>query len=73
MNVRDEFEMYAAPDDVPVLLWLFGHYSRASQWALVANCTHERYGKMSYETRRVWRPTAEGRALFAQLSWCGPI
>lgn len=65
MNVHNEIERHALPEDRPALLWLLSRYSREPRWAFVAACRFERYGPLSYETHRVWAPTAEGRILFA--------
>ena len=67
MNVRDEINKFASEEDKPVLLWLFGQYHMAQQWSFVARCSHQRYGVNSYQTNRVWSPTAEGRILHAHM------
>jgi hypothetical protein len=64
MDVRDEINKYSSKKDRDMLLWLLGRYSLASQWRFVAKCTHKRYGRMSYQTNRVWTPTEEGKALY---------
>ena len=63
MKVREEIMQYASEADKPVLLFLLNKYHWASQWRFVARCTSEQYGLMSYQTRRVWTPTVEGRCL----------
>lgn len=68
MNIKQEIHKYAAEANKVILLWLFERYHWASQWRFVAQCEHRRYGSRSYETHRIWSPTIEGRALFAQLS-----
>ncbi len=68
MNIRTEIDKYANPDNRAVLHWLFDRYRLASQWRFVASCSFDRYGSQSYEVNRVWQPTAEGLALYAQLS-----
>jgi hypothetical protein len=70
MNVRTEIERYAADSDKAVLLWLFERYHLASQWRFVAKCEFVSTGVQSYQSRRVWSPTYEGRALYehAQLA-----
>jgi len=64
MDISKEIDAYALHDDKPALWWLFKKYHMASQWRFVAKCTHERYGPLSYQTRRVWAPTDEGRILY---------
>ena len=73
MNVRREIELYALPEDRPILLWLFERYHWASQWSFVTTCTHQRYGVYSYQTHRVWAPTAEGRVLYEHANPWQPI
>lgn len=68
MKVRKEIEQFAYSADKPVLRWLFDRYHWESQWEFVATCHHERYGTQSYQTHRVWRPTKEGRVLYASGS-----
>ena len=68
MKVRDEIRLFASDADKPILNWLFGRYHWASEWSFVAKCTLQRYGTESYKTNRVWEPTLEGRAIYAQLS-----
>ena len=68
MNVRKDINEHASPDDQKILHWLFDRYHFDSQWRFVAACRMVRYGKMSYEFNRVWSPTVEGRAIYAQLS-----
>ena len=60
MKVRDEIEKYASEKEKPILLWLFERNHWESQWMVVANCTFEKYGRLSYESRRIWHPTAAG-------------
>ena len=64
MNVRNEIELRSTAEDKPILNWLFDRYHWASQWRFVARCTWNSYGTQSYETNRVWAPTAEGKALY---------
>lgn len=64
MRVKKEIEEYSAKEDKPILLWLLSRYSRESRWRFVAGVTNQRYGKLSYETRRVWYPTEEGKLLY---------
>lgn len=64
MNVRDEIKKYAAPEDREILEWLFDRYHMQSSWNVVAFCRFKRYGKLSYETHRVWVPQPAGRSLF---------
>lgn len=66
MNIRFEIDNFAVAEDRSILHWLFDHYSLQSQWGFVTTCRHQRYGKLSYQTNRVWIPTIEGRALYAQ-------
>ena len=68
MNVSDEIRLYASDEDKFVLSWLFGRYHWASQWSFVARCELARYGVESYKTRRIWKPTIEGLAIYKQLS-----
>lgn len=68
MRVFVEIEKFAEEQDRPVLRWLLTRYHMRSQWAFVATCTHERYGELSYQTNRVWRPTWEGRVLYAHAA-----
>jgi hypothetical protein len=64
MNVREE--IVAGPEaDRETLLWLLKRYRMASQWQFVASCVHVRYGRLSYQTNRIWSPTLEGRVLFS--------
>lgn len=67
MDVRSEIDQFASESDRPILHWLFERYHLQSQWSFVATCTHQRYGKLSYQTNRVWTPTIEGRALYNYL------
>ena len=64
MNVRQEINKFASDKNKDVLLWLFDKYHFDWQWRFVAYCTKKRYGKLSYETHRVWHPTQEGNRLF---------
>lgn len=64
MQVRTEIELFAQDADKDILIWLFNRYSYESKWHFVARCTFERYGKLSFEIRRIWAPTEEGRLLF---------
>jgi hypothetical protein len=68
MNVRDDIRLHAADEDKPILNWLFGRYHMASEWRFVAKCTWTQHGPLSYQSFRVWTPTTEGRAIYAQLS-----
>ena len=68
MKVRDEIQQFSAPEDKPILEWLFERYHWASQWSFVATCTFQQYGVEYYKLHRVWSPTKEGRAIYAQLS-----
>lgn len=68
MHIRREINEFASEDDKPILHWLFDHYSMQSQWSFVARCTFDRYGTRSYEVNRIWTPTKEGLALYAQLA-----
>lgn len=68
MDVRREIDLYALPEDRPVLHWLFDRYHWESQWRFVAACTMQRYGTYSYEVHRVWAPTPEGRAIHTQMT-----
>lgn len=66
-EVRDEINKFSSDSDKPILNWLLDRYSWKSQWKFVA-CFHEqRYGTLSYQVNRVWKPTKEGRALYDQL------
>ena len=64
-NVRSEIDAHAYKGDKAALHWLFDRYHMASQWRFVAYCAHQRYGPLSYETHRIWKPTVEGRLLFS--------
>ena len=68
MDIKREIAQFAADGDKPILNWLFANYHYESQWKFVATCTHNRYGNLSYQTNRVWRPTEEGYALHLTLS-----
>jgi hypothetical protein len=68
MKVRKEIELYAAPSDVEVLLWLFDRYHWEPQWMFVACCRFERTGAAYWQSCRVWTPTMEGRAIYRQFS-----
>lgn len=67
MKIREEIKKFASEDDKPVLNWLFDRYHYQSEWSFVADCTFEKYGYRSYESNRIWTPTKEGRAIYAQL------
>jgi hypothetical protein len=64
MNIRKEIDRSSLEEHKPALHWLLDHYSMRSQWFFVAQCKFQRYGVLSYETRRVWYPTKEGMALY---------
>ena len=64
MDIKREIEQFAKEKDKPILFWLFQNYHFASQWQFVANYSFERYGKLSYQTNRIWRPTKEGIILY---------
>jgi hypothetical protein len=64
LNVRQEILDHSAENEVEALTWLLDHYSRASKWSFVASCALARYGRLSYQTNRVWSPTPEGWVLF---------
>lgn len=66
MKVRVEIESYAKESNKPILLWLFERYHTEPRWQFVAACRFEKYGRLSYEYRRIWSPTDEGRALYYQ-------
>lgn len=68
MNIRNEIAEHAAEEDRAALFWLFDRYHMASQWRFVARSSFVRYGVESYAVRRVWAPTAEGRAIFEALA-----
>lgn len=68
MNVRNEINKFADEADKPVLHWLLDKYHMQSQWRFVAKCTHQRYGTQSYQTKCVWSPTEEGRALYHYMT-----
>ncbi len=68
MSILKEIEEFAEERDKPVLRWLIERYHMRSKWAFVTTCTHERYGELSYQTNRVWRPTWEGRVLYAHAA-----
>ena len=70
MKVLEEIHNNSKEEDKPILLWLFNNYSIRSQWSFVAFCVHESYGKLSYETNRVWKPTIEGKALYEYFTQC---
>ena len=65
MDIRKEINDFAADEDKPILHWLFDHYHYQSEWRIMAKSTFKRYGKLSYESNRVWAPTNEGRILYA--------
>lgn len=67
-KVRDEIIKFAKDDDKEILLALLTKYHWSDQWHFVANCTSKRYGPLSYETNKIWYPTAEGRVLFKALT-----
>lgn len=67
MDVRKEIDKCSIEADKPVLHWLFNKYHMESQWRFVARCSFKRFGPLSYQTNRVWQPTAEGRALHAHM------
>lgn len=66
-DVREEIKQFAADEDKEILLGLFTKYHWSSDWRFVANVRHKNYGKLSYETHRIWYPTNEGRILFKHL------
>lgn len=68
MNLRQEIDTYAAPEDKTCLHWLLDIYHWQSKWNFVAKCTRVRYGKLSYQTNHVWSPTREGRILYEHMS-----
>lgn len=68
MKVRDDIQQFSTPEDRPILEWLFNRYHWASQWSFVATFSPQCYGTESYKIHRVWKPTVEGRAIYAQLS-----
>ena len=64
MKVRDEIEKYANENDKECLLWLLTNYSLQSQFYFLTKCEFKQYGKLSFQVRRIWAPTKEGRCLF---------
>lgn len=64
MNVKHDIEQHASADDKPILRWLFERYHTQHEWLVVAHCSFKRYGQRSYETNRVWTPTAVGLTLY---------
>jgi hypothetical protein len=64
MDVKAEIEAFSSEEDKPILRWLFDRYHLQSKWSFVALCSHKRYGTLSYQTNRVWRPTVEGMQLY---------
>ena len=68
MNVQDEIEAYADTHDKPALRWLFKQYHWDSEWRFVAACTWQQYGTYSYQVRRIWKPTLEGRVLYSHFT-----
>lgn len=67
MDVKREIKKFSAPEDKKILLGLFERYHWESQWRFVAKCRLERYGKLSFQTNRVWFPTEEGKILYKHL------
>jgi len=67
-KILDEIEQHSREEDKPILRWLFQHYHWESQWRFVATMDRQRYGTLSYQVNRVWRPTIEGVAIYTQLS-----
>ena len=63
-GIRGEIIRFASDKDIPILLWLFEKYHIESQWHFVARCIHQKYGKFSYQTNRIWKPTKEGYILY---------
>ena len=59
-----EIENYAAPKDIPALLWLLDNYSRASQFRFVACCGFVKRSPAFMDCYPVWAPTKEGRLLY---------
>ncbi len=73
MSVIKEIQQFANDADKPILLWLISKYNMQSQWQFVATCTHEKYGRFSYQTNRIWKPTKEGRILYDYNKTVHPI
>lgn len=65
-----EIEKFSCDSDKPILRWLFSRYREESQWYFVANYISLRYGALSYQINRVWKPTKEGYALFSYEKHC---
>lgn len=67
MNIPATIKAHAAPNDRPVLLWLFERYHMQSEWHFVANVEHQpiKQDGRTVDYRIVYSPTAAGRALYA--------
>ena len=64
MEIKQEIEKFSAEEDKQVLLDLFTQYHWESDWRFVTTCRKERYGKLSYEVKRIWVPTKAGRIIY---------
>jgi hypothetical protein len=64
MKVREEINKYSTEEDKPILLELFSRYHWQSEWNFVAKCRFEKTGVYSYNLKRIWYPTEEGKILF---------
>lgn len=63
-NTVKEILEHSHEDDIPILLWLFERYHMESEWQFVAECIHQRYGGLSYQVHRIWKPRINGRAIY---------
>ena len=64
MDIKTEISKYSSPKNKPILLWLFKKYHRKFQWNFLAYCKFKHYGKLSYQTNRIWEPKPEGIILY---------
>lgn len=64
MKVREEINKFASEEDKPVLLWLLDKFHMASEWGVKLFCTFLKYGNYSYQSNRVWHPTATGLSIY---------
>ena len=51
--------------DIPLLTWALGLVRTGDEWSALAAVEWHRYGTLSYQCHRFWRPSALLRALIA--------
>ena len=63
LEIQSSIEGHSA--DMPLLMWALGLVRTGDEWSGLAVVEWHRYGTLSYQCHRFWRPSALLRALVA--------